>query len=94
MNRKEATIDKLQSRLDEWRAKIAVLEAKANQAKAESKITYLNEVRDLKRRQQEAGQKLDELRKAGADAADELKSGIERAWDDLGNAIKRAAEHF
>jgi hypothetical protein len=82
------------SRVSTSGAKIDVLEAKARQARAEARITYLDEVRELKRRQQAAKQKIQELTQAGDAALDDLKAGIEQAWKDLGHVIERAAEHF
>ena len=65
-----------------------------DQAKADAKVTYLDQVRELKRKRQAASEKLDDLRQSGGSAAKELKDGVERAIKDLGDAFEKAVENF
>ncbi len=91
---KDAYQDKMDARLREWQAKIDALKARADQAEAEQKIQYYEEIETLRTKQQKVQQKLEELRSAGASAWEEVKAGVEAAWTDLEDAVQRAADKF
>ena len=94
MELKDAYQDKMDARLREWQAKIDALKARADQAEAEQKIKYYEEIETLRTKQQKVQQKLEELRSAGASAWEEVKAGVEVAWTDLEDAVQRAADKF
>ena len=94
MEMKDAYQDKMNARLREWQAKIDALKARADQAEAEQKIQYYEEIESLRTKQQKVQQKLEELRSAGASAWEEVKAGVEAAWTDLEDAAQRAVDKF
>jgi hypothetical protein len=94
MTLKEAYEKKMQARLDEWDAEIDLLKAKADKAKADARVEYYKQIEELKIKKQAAGVKLAELRKAGDGAWEDLKTGLESAWNSLGKAVKAAASRF
>jgi len=94
MSMRQAYIDKIQARLNEWDAEIEKLTAQADEAGADAKIRYEKQVDDLKKRQKEAQLKLDDMRKAGEDAWDDMKAGVEDAWKSLEKGIKDATSRF
>jgi len=94
MGIKEAYEQKLQAQLDEWKADIDKLKAKANEADADAQIEYYNQIDKLRAMQEAARNKLAELKTSGDDAWEDLKVGIENAWDSLGNALKSAKSRF
>ena len=77
-----------------WTAKIDVLKAKAEKAKVEAKIKYYGEIEDLRTKQKLTKQKLQDLRESGDDAWEELRAGVDKALDDLKDALNRAASRF
>jgi hypothetical protein len=85
---------KMDAQLHEWQAKIEVLKAKAEKAEAEQKIKYHEEIETLRKLQQQVEAKLDQLRNAGSGAWDELKSGVDRAVQDLQGAVESALDKF
>jgi predicted nucleic acid-binding Zn-ribbon protein len=91
---KDAYQEKMAARLREWRANIDALKARADQAEAEQKIKYYDEIESLRTKQQQVQEKLEELRTASAGAWDEVKAGVEGAWADLQDAAQRAADKF
>jgi len=93
-NRKKAYEEKLDAQLKEWNAQIALLQAKANNAKADAKIEYVKTIEALQRKQHEARTKLQELKTAGDEAWEEIKAGAEKAWADFKTAIHDAASRF
>lgn len=92
MSEKSAYRQKLEAQLDQWRAEIDKLEAKAVEAGADARAEYEERVKALQGQQDAARAKLGELDEASGEAWKELKSGIEKAWDNLGNAVENAKE--
>ena len=94
MNRKEAYSKKIQAQLDEWDADIRKFQARADRAEANAQLEIQKQIKTLKRKRQEAGNKLDELKAASDDAWEDFKDGLESARDALGSALKSAASRF
>lgn len=94
MDDKSAYAEKLEARLDQWRAEIDKLQAKAKEASADTKLKYQKEVDTLRAKQKDAEKKLEQLGEAQGKAWKDIKSGVEAAWDDLGKAIRSAADRF
>lgn len=94
MDDKSAYTEKLQARLDQWRAEIDKLQAKAKEASADTKLKYQKEVDNLRAKQKDAEKELKQLGEAQGKAWEDIKSGIESAWNDLGKAVCSAADRF
>ena len=94
MSDKSAYREKLEARLDQWRAEIDKLQAKAAEASADARKEYEDQVDELRKQQDAAREKLKELDKASDDAWEDLKAGFEKAWDNLGDAVESARERF
>lgn len=90
----EAFLEKTQTRLAEYDKEIDQMKAKAEKlggdakAKAEQQLTALRQKRDA------LSEKLKELGSSTGNAWEQLKSGIDAAMEDLGNAYKQAAAEF
>ena len=91
---KDAFVQKLHAKLDEWNAEIDKLKAKADKAEADSRLEYQREIENLKERRKEAEEKLSEVRQAGEGAWEDLKSGVQSAWDSMEEAVKSARNRF
>jgi flagellar hook-basal body complex protein FliE len=94
MDEKSAYAQKFEAKLDQWRAEIDKLQAKAKEASADTKLKYQEEIDELRAKQKKAEQKLDQLGEARGKAWEDVKSGVDAAWDDLENAVRNAAERF
>ena len=94
MDEKNAYRQKLEARLDQWRAEIDKLEARTVEASADARLKYKGEIKELRAKQDEAREKLDELGDAQGQAWNDLKSGLEVAWDELGKAVRNATGRF
>lgn len=55
---------------------------------------YQKQIAALRVRQDEARAKLESLRNAGEGAWQDLKAGVELAWEAIGEAIESARTHF
>ena len=94
MSKKDAYIQKLHAKIDEWNADIDKLTAKASQVEAESKIEYQKQIETLKNKRDEIEKKATEISRSGEEALDDLKAGIDLAWEAMSEAIKSATSRF
>lgn len=94
MSIKQSYEKKLQAQLDEWNSQIEQLKAKAEQAEADLQLDYYKQIEEMRSLQQIANQKLNQLRDSGDDAWEDLKAGVESAWDTLGHSVKSAVSRF
>ena len=65
---RKAYEEKLDAQLKEWKSRIAVLKAKADKAKADTKMNYYKIIQALEHKQDEAKTKLQELKAADDEA--------------------------
>jgi len=86
--------EKLDAQFDKWNVQIALLKAKADKAKAEGRIEYYKTIEALQHKQDVAGTKLHQLKIAGDDAWEDLKTGAEKAWDEVTAAFHNASSKF
>ena len=85
---------KLEAQLAKWNAEIDKLQAQAEQAEAETRREYYDQIEKIRELQESARQKLSQLKNAGDEAWEDLKSGAELARDALASAVKSAANRF
>ena len=93
-DKRKAYEEKIDAQLDEWKAQIALLKARADKAKVEVKIEYYKTIEALQHRQDEARAKLHEMKTAGDEAWEDLKTGAEKAWAEVKTAFHDAALKF
>ena len=93
-DKRKAYEEKLDAQLKEWNAQIALLKAKAENAKADAKIDHYKTIENLQAKQDAARTELQELRSAGDDAWEDLKAGAENVWTELKTAFQSAASRF
>lgn len=79
MDTKELHKQKLQTQLDEWKADIAKLKAKAIGESAEAQIAMQKQFAALETHVEEAQAKMTELGEASEEAWDTVKTGVESA---------------
>ncbi|MFP3868752.1 MAG: hypothetical protein ACLFUU_11430 [Desulfobacteraceae bacterium] len=91
---KKAYLEKLRAKVDEWNAEINKLKAKAEQAKADTRIEIEKQVGDLEVQRREVEDKMQQLHQAGESAWENLKGGVQRAWENLDQAVKSASAKF
>ena len=94
MSLKNAYREKIEAQIEEQRARLELLKAKAKSAAADVKIMAYEEIGDADAKLDALKAKLKELGNASGDAWQEMKDGIEKAWDDLTASCKKAANRF
>ena len=93
-DKRKAYEEKFDAQLKEWSAEIALLNARADKAKAETKIEYYKMIETLQGKQDSARLTLQQLRTAGDDEWEDLKTGAENVWTEVKSAFERAAVKF
>lgn len=68
--------------------------AQAKRTEREVETRYAKQIRALRLKQALAKRALQKLRRRSVAAAPPLKSGLQRAWADLNDAVKQAAARF
>jgi uncharacterized coiled-coil DUF342 family protein len=94
MKDKEAYVQKLHAKIDEWNADIDKLRAKADHLEADSRIEYQKQIEALKNKRNEIENKLADLSRSGEGALEDLKTGIDLAWEAMNEAVKSATARF
>jgi predicted nucleic acid-binding Zn-ribbon protein len=90
MSTRDEYVQKMHALLDELNGEIDALTQRAENAGADVR----DEIAELRARQDEARSKLASLRDAGDGAWQDLKAGVEMAWDAIGTAIESARSRF
>lgn len=86
--------ERLEAQLRDWDLRIEELKAKARDAKEEIRAEFEVQLEALAGERALAQEKLQELRRHGEWAWEDLKDGAQETWNDLREAIKRSASLF
>ena len=92
--KRDQYVEALKTKLDEWNREIDALSTKADEVKADLGEKYREEVAELRRKWAAADEKLDELRRSGGDAWEDMKDGAEEVWDTLGRSVRSMISRF
>ena len=80
MSKRDKFIARMKSQLDEGKAELHELEAKARNAQADVRDKYQHTIEELHEKRVAAEKKLEEIGRAGEDAWEDLKDEAERTW--------------
>ncbi|MES2917996.1 MAG: coiled coil domain-containing protein [Pseudomonadota bacterium] len=92
MNEQSLHTQKFKAQLDEWKADIDKLKARATGASIDVQLDVQKKVDTLDAKMADAHAKLDQLSAAGADAWDDLKANVEQTWAGLKTSMQDALE--
>lgn len=87
MTDKETYQQKYQAQLDEWKATIDQLKAKASEAGADAKLAKNRQIEALEKKVEEGKAKLSALADASDDKWESTKDGVESAWRSMKSAV-------
>ena len=90
----QAFREQTDTKLTEYENKIDQLQAEAEKLGGDAKTKAEQQLTALRQKQDQVSAKLKELSSSSGNAWEQLKSGIDAAMDDLGNAYKKAAAEF
>lgn len=91
MGEKELYQRKMRAQLDEWKAELHKLEAKAAGARADVQLEMNRRIQALQGKIEEGRTKLSALAEATDDAWESLKEGVESTWKSLRASLREAA---
>lgn len=94
MSEKDLYQQKKQAQLDEWKAEVDKLKAKASEASADAQLELNKQIEALEGKIEEGQTKLAEIASAGEDAWESIKDGVESAWDSMKSAFSDAVAKF
>lgn len=98
METKESYLKKMKGKFDDlnnkWNMERNNLEAKAQQAKAEVKKKFEEQLKSLQETREKMRQKLDQVDNASEDAWKDIKEKVDNAWQALNDAVKKVRSHF
>jgi chromosome segregation ATPase len=94
MSTKQAYEQKLESKLDEWNAKIDVLKAKAKGVGADAKLKQEKAIKELERKQADAKGKLQQLKEEGENTWEKMKDGLEETVSDIESNLESVIEQL
>jgi len=91
---REAYVQKLKAKIEEWNADIDKLSAKAKQAKAEKKVEYQDQIETLRVKRAELERKMSEMQQASKSTWEDLKKGVETSWEALKEGYAAAKDRI
>jgi septal ring factor EnvC (AmiA/AmiB activator) len=91
MTEKELYQQKKQAQLDEWKAEVAKLKAKAAGANADAQLKLKKQIKSLEDKIEQGKSKISEIANASEDSWKSLKEGVESVWDSLKSAVSDTA---
>jgi hypothetical protein len=94
MNTKQDYQQKIEAELALAQAKLAEFQARAKVASADTRISYNQQMSELEQRFDDTKIRLKELGEASDGAWENLKDGVEAAWDSLSTSVQNAATKF
>ena len=94
MSTKQIYQKEIEAKLESLDAQIVKMQAKAEQANAELKAKYQEQLRLLTERRETARLKLEELKQSSETAWKTMKSGVESAFFELQTAFDKAVTEF
>ena len=86
--------EQTETRLDEYKKEIDRLQATAEKLEGDAKAKAQQQLAALRQKRDAVSEKLKDLSSSSGDAWEKLKSGVDAAMDDLGNACKKAVAEF
>ncbi|MEJ2056507.1 MAG: hypothetical protein P8X39_01550 [Desulfofustis sp.] len=94
MASRQEYIQSLHRKIDEWNVEIDKLMARKDKVEAESKLELQKQVDSLKGKRSEMELQLENLKNTSAEAWDDVKSGVDLAWEAMNSAVKSAISRF
>lgn len=91
MREKELYQQKIQAKVDEWKAEAEKLRAKAKGADADARLEANRKADELDRKVASAKERLTEVREASEDKWESVKARVDAAWDTLTSEVRELA---
>ena len=87
-------VEKLKAQLDEWNTEFAKLESRFSDVQGKAKDEFNKNIDEIKAKQLDLKTRINELEGASELALNELKKGVESAWEALKQGAIKAKKEF
>ena len=94
MSTKDEYIRKMHSRLDQLSNEIDVLATKVDHVEEKVRAEYHQQIGVLRSKQDEVRNRISALQQTSESAWEDMKAGVELAWDAVSQAIDSAKSRF
>jgi hypothetical protein len=94
MSLRDAYQQKIEAQMEEQKAKMDILKARAKRAMAEGRIIACEEIADADNKLEKMKAQLKEFAHSSGGAMKEIKGGMEKALLDLSDSCKKASTKF
>jgi len=91
---RDAYVQDMKKKIGGWNLALHKFQIKANQSTADVLAEYKKEIEKIKTMRDDLEGKFTNLQKAEETAWDDLKIGVDHAWQTLGNSIHTAQSRF
>jgi hypothetical protein len=92
--KRDAYVEEIKGKIDNWNLEIDKFQAKTDIAKAKAQAQYLKHIEELKGKRKEVEAKLDEIQRSSETAWEDVKAGADKAWKSMSETIKIARSRF
>jgi hypothetical protein len=94
MDKMQAYREKFEAELQEWKAKIELLEEKAAKATGETKTELLRSIKELRQQKAVVKEKWQAVQKESGVVLDKMKESVEKAASELKSALENVVKRF
>jgi predicted nucleic acid-binding Zn-ribbon protein len=94
MKSREEYIQSLHNEIDEWNKQIDRLNARARLVEAEYRLELQKQIDSLTQQRAAIEGQVEKLSTSSAEAWEDLKNGIDSAWEKMNKAVGSAAASF
>ena len=94
MEEKELYVQKMKAQLDQWKAEIDRLKAKASGASADAQLKMNQHIEVLESKVEDGKAKFSALTETTGEAWQDMKAGVDTAWSALKSAFSEATDKF
>lgn len=94
MKSREEYIQSLHNKIDKWNMEIDRLSAQKDKVEANSRLELQKQINTLKQKRAEIKQQVDKISKSSTEAWEDLKIGIDSAWESMNEAVDSAVSRF
>ena len=94
MEKRSLYLEKIEAKLTQYNAKLALMKGKAAEVQVDMKLEYLDQVGNLEKKRDEFMKKQAQLKIISEHGWDNLKVGTEEAWKELEGAFDKAVSRF
>jgi predicted nucleic acid-binding Zn-ribbon protein len=94
MSSRQEYVEQLHKQLDEWNRKLDDLEKKMNNMKIKDRSMFRDEIDYLRKKKDSIEESIGKIVNAESGAFDEMKKGVESAWNELSNAFVKSMSKF